>query len=136
MPPSIAGTMMIGTARGERRHGEQIIGLPVREFRNRVRRRRGDDQQIGFLAQLHVRHMLIVPPQIGIGQRRSSRHGGERHRPHELRRGLGQDHIDLRAGLRQLAGEIGHLVRGNSAAHAENDVLVVEKRNCFHSHDG
>ena len=120
-------------ARGERRDGEQIIGLPVSEFGDRVRRRRSDDQQIGFLAQLHVRHMLIVPPQIVVGQRRSPGHRGKRHRPHELRRGLGQDHIDQRAGLRQLAGEIGHLVRGNSAAHAENNIFVVEKRNGFHS---
>ena len=48
----------------------------MRQFGDGVGRGRSDDQQIGFLPQLHVRHMRIVPPQIGVRQRRSSGYGG------------------------------------------------------------
>ena len=43
----IAGATRIGPAVGERRLGEHVVGDPVRELRERVRRARRDHEQVG-----------------------------------------------------------------------------------------
>jgi hypothetical protein len=73
-----------------------------------------------------------VPPQIGIGQRGPPGYSRERQRRDELRRRFGEEAIDLRAGLRQLAGEVGHFVSGDAAAHAEDEAFVLKERYDFH----
>ena len=49
-----------GTARGQQGRGEQIVGAAVRGSRHQVGGRRGDDDEIGVLAEAHMRHLRDV----------------------------------------------------------------------------
>ena len=50
----------------------------------------------------------------------------ERQRRDELLRGVGEDDVDVGAGLRELAGDIGGLVAGDAAADAEDDARAAK----------
>ena len=49
-------------ARGEQRVGEQVVGEPVRGAGQQVGGGRGDDDEVGGLADPHVRHLVDVVP--------------------------------------------------------------------------
>ena len=102
----------------------------MRHFCHRLRRDRGDHQQIGPFAQAHVgdvggqRAAAVGLPQIAVD--RASGDGLEGQRSHEALRRVRHEHIDLRPGLSQLAGEINGLVGSDAAGHAQHDALVFE----------
>ena len=95
----------------ERRLGEEVVGEPVRESRERVGRQRRDDQQVGVL-QVRVR----------IGRRMLARQRPERLRRDEpLRpaRGHGRHVVP---GADEQPYELAGLVGRDAARHPDEDL--------------
>ena len=94
----------------ERRLGEDVVGEPVRELGQRVRRARRDDEQVG------AREMEIdVVPRRPPGER-----------PERLGRdealGAGRDERhDVVAVLDEQPAQLARLVGGDATGHAEQD---------------
>ncbi len=107
------------TAGGEQRVGEQVVGQAVGRLGEQVGRRRRHHDELGLLADPHVRHLVDVGPHLGAD--RLARQGGPGGSAHELEGGSGRDDGDVVAGLGEAAQQLTGLVRSNPAAHAEDD---------------
>ncbi len=110
-------------ARGEQHVGEQVVGEPRRGTREEVGRGRRDDHEVGLLPEAHVRHVVDVVPHLGGD--RLARQRGPGGRADEVQGGPGGDDGDVVAGLGEPAQQLGRLVRGDPAAHAEHHAGVV-----------
>ena len=105
----------------ERERAHEIVGESVREFGQKIRRSRGDQDDVGFTRELDVRHVVSNAriPLVAI-----HRMAGERlkcYRRDEAGRRLGHHHADGCSQLDQLADEFGGLVRGDAARDAQSD---------------
>jgi len=71
------------------RDSEQCVSLSVCEFGDRIRRARGDDEQVGLMRQADMQNMRFIPPQVffRISTPPGDRLKGER-RDEFLRRGV------------------------------------------------
>ncbi len=107
-------------AMGDGVRRERVVGDAGGEFGEAVGRRRRDEEKLGPAGQLDVIDAAVtgIAPLIEddavIGNR------GERERRHEPRRVGSEDDAHVRAGIAQPAHEVGSLVCGNAAGHAEN----------------
>ena len=105
------------TSRGEQGRGEQVVGAAVRGPRQQVGRRRRDHDQVGLLAQLHVRHRRDVgedPGVHGLAGERLERGGAD-----ELQRRRGGQHPHGVPGLGEPPQQLAGLVGGDAARHPE-----------------
>jgi hypothetical protein len=108
----------------EETRGEQVVREAMRHAREKVRRRRRDDDRVRSLGE---RDVIERPPGLEqVGVHRPARQRLERHRPHELGRGTRQHAVDFRAGGRQQAREPSRLVARDSPRHAEDDSTAGE----------
>jgi hypothetical protein len=99
-----------GAADGEDRLRQDVVGESVGELGERVRRERGDDEQVG------VREVRIeVARRLSAGERL------ERVRGHEALRVRGEQRRDLVAVLDEQPQELARLVGGDSAGHTEEN---------------
>ncbi len=94
----------------ERRLGENVVGEPVRELRQRVRRERGDHEQVGAL---EVR--------VGIGARRLACEREERLRPDKAVGGRSRQRQHVMTRLDEKAHELAGLVGRDAAGDPEQD---------------
>ena len=92
----------------ERRLGHQVVGETVRELRERIRRRGGDDEEVGS-GQVRV----------GILGRRPAGQGREGPRPDEAVSPGGHERDDIVPALDEQPDEVAGLVRRDSAGHTE-----------------
>ena len=107
---------------GERRLGEDVVGEAVREARERVRRQRGDDEQVSPL-EVRVGAVGSRPPSERL----------ERLAPHEPVR-TGRDERDhfvplLHEEPRELASLVGGDATGNAEQNPRHgDILPARRR--------
>ena len=118
------------TARREGRHGEEIVGEPVRELREEVGGRRRDEEESRAFGEADVQDVGLRAPEVRV--RGAPRERLKRQRRDESGRCSRQDRVHARAGLRELAREIGGLVSSDGAADAEEDSLPAEDRDLGH----
>ena len=109
---------------GRKQQGRgQIIGQTIGHLRQKIRRRRGDNHQIGRPRQLDMAHLGLIRQieQMAIdlfaGQRR------QRQRRHELLGGLGQHRRHMRPLPTQGSDQLGDLHRGDAAADDQQNPL-------------
>ncbi len=95
---------------GERRFGEEVVGDPVGELRQRVRRARRDDQQVG-LRQVRIE----------ILGGRPARQRQERPLGDELLRARRDERHDVVPGLDEQARHLARLVRGDPSTDSEQN---------------
>ena len=112
------------------RHGEQVVGEPVRELREDVGGGGRDEEEISRFGEADVQNVRLRAPQVRV--RRAPREGLKRQGGDESGRRGGQDRVHLRTRLRELARELGRLVSGDGAADAEEDSLAAEDRDRVH----
>ena len=112
-----------GTSRGQQRRGQQVVGTARDRAGQQVSGGRRDDDEIGFLADADVRHLVDVIPDAGVhgvsGQRLEG--GGA----DEAQRGIGGDDADGVAGLGELTDDGGRLVGGDATGDADDDPLAL-----------
>lgn len=112
-------------AGGEQGVGEQVVGQSVGRLGEHVGGGRGDDDQVGVLADAHVRDLVDVVPDLGgdgvAGQ------GGPGGGAHEVQCGGGGDDPDIVPGLGESAQQLTGLVRGDAAADPQNDLGLVHR---------
>ena len=113
-------------AGGEQHVGEQVVGLAGRGAREQVGGRGRDDDEVGLLADPHVRHLGDVAPDVGVhrlaGQRRP---GGL---AHEVQGGCRRHDRDVVAGLGEQPQERAGLVRRDAPGDPEDDLHAVTPR--------
>ena len=111
------------TSGGQQRGGQQVVG-PARDGAGEQVRGGGrDDDEVGFLPDPDVRHLVDVIPDAGVdgvtGERLEGR-GAD-----EPQRGLGGNDADEVAGLGELADHRARLVGGDAPGDADDDPLAV-----------
>src|SRR5688572_7143735 len=94
----------------ERRLGQHLVGEPVGELAERVRRQRRDHEQVGAL------EMRVWAGALGLAREREERLG-----PDEALRTCGRQRQDVVAGLDQQAHELAGLVGRDAAGDPEQD---------------
>ena len=99
--------------------GEQVRRDPRRVAADQAGGGRGDQDQIGGLAQPGVRDRLRFVPQRGAD--RLGRQGRERERPDEPGGAPGQHRADEGAGVDEAPAHLHGLVGGDAAAHPQHD---------------
>ncbi len=99
--------------------GEQVVGPTVSGTRQQVGGGGCHDDQVGRLADPHVRHLVGVGPDVG-GDRLAGQ-GGPGRRPDELQRGGGRDDGHVVAALGEAAQQLAGLVRRDAAGDAQDD---------------
>ena len=111
--------------RQQRGRGE-IVGDAGGDFRDDIRRRRRDDEEIAFLRQAQMAHLALIGQreEIGIGFLAGERRGRERR--DELLRARGQDAAHARAALLEAPDEIERLISGNAARDDQQDAPAVQ----------
>ena len=117
----IAGATSSGQSRARQSVDEQVVGAAVRELREEIGGRRRDDDDVGAARELDVVHGVVAPEahrSVSTGRPDSAWNviGVD-----EARRGVGHHDVDGDAGLDEQARELGGLVRGDAAGHAEHD---------------
>ena len=101
-------------AGGEQGVGEQVVGEAVGGPGQQVGGGRGDDDEVGLLAEPHVRHLVDVVPDLGGDRLAGQRGPGGR--ADEVQRGCGGHDADVVAGLGEQAQQLARLVGGDAAA--------------------
>lgn len=105
-------------ARREHRRGEHVVGETRHELRKSVRGRRGDDDGVRLLAEVHVRHSRA----LFEGDDRVPADGLPGHGADEAQGVLRRNHMNLMSGLAEKPGKKDCLVGGDPAGDAEYDV--------------
>ena len=109
------------TSRGQQRRGEQIVGAARNGAGQQVSGGRCDHDEIGFLPDADVRHLVDVIPDAGVhGVSGKGLEGGG---ADEAQRGFGGNDADGVAGLGELADHGGGLVGGDATGDADDDPL-------------
>ena len=103
---------------------QQIVAEPVRDLREEVGRCGHHDDRIGLARQVDVGHVVRLARIPLAGEDRAVRQRLQGHRGDELLGRRGHHDLHGRAGLDQLAREVGGLVAGDAARQAEHDVLA------------
>jgi hypothetical protein len=85
------------TPRGEQGIGQQIVGEPVRGLGQQIGGGRGDDYEIGVLADPDVWHLVGAGPDVGVDRTAGQRRPGGR--ADELQRRSSGYHGDVVAGF-------------------------------------
>ena len=111
---------------GEHGQAEEVVGEAVRQPGERRRACRRDDDGIGATPQLDVGDRQVAGRREDVGVDGPAAQPLERDRRDEAGARLRQDDVDQRAGLRELADEVGALVSGDAARDADDDALAFE----------
>ena len=119
----IAGHEDHRAGRGQQRGGEQVVGAAHGGAGQQVGGGRGDDDEVGVLADAHVRDLGDVGPDVGgDGVARQRLEGGGARRS-AGRRAVGTTRTSWPASVNSAQHE-GGLVGGHSPAHAQHDRLT------------
>ena len=114
------------TSRGQQRRGQQVVGTARNGAGQQVSGGRRDDDEVGFLADSDVRHLVDVIPDAGVhGVSGQGLEGGG---ADEAQRGLSGNDADGVAGLGELADHGGGLVGGDATGDADDDPLTLRHR--------
>jgi hypothetical protein len=105
----------------QRRNRQQVIRLPVRQFCDGVGGAGRDDEQVGGVPQPHVQDVRLIAPEILVCVGAPARDRLERERCDEFLRRAGEDHIHLRAGLREPGRQVRGFIRRDGTGDAERD---------------
>ena len=106
---------------GKQRGRHHVVRDAVRRLGDDVSGRRCDHEHVSRLRERNVLHLPRKAAVERIHDRAVAGQCFKRHRRDKLGRGLGHQHMDSRAVLVQLAGEIGSFIGRNAARHAQND---------------
>ena len=87
----------------------------------------GDDQDVCAHGQGDVLDGVLGLRGEEVGDNRTVGDGTERERGHEAGGGLSENHVHLRPGLGQLAGQVYGLVARNAAGHAQQHLLAAQQ---------
>ena len=107
-------------ARGQQRVGEQVSGEPVGRLGQQVGGGRGHHDEVGRLADPHVRDLVHVVPHIG--RHRVAGQGGPGGLAHETQGVAGRHDPHLVARLGEQAQQLTRLVGGDAAADTQDDL--------------
>ena len=107
--------------RGGIQRRQEIVGDPVRELADDIRRGGRDEQQIDCRRERDVLDVGIHAPRKLVGDDVAARDRLEGDRADELRRGVRHDRDDFVATFLQPARHFDGLVGANAAGHAESD---------------
>ena len=107
--------------------GEQVVAVPMGQLRDEICRGGGHQDRIGLTAQLDVRHVVVDAGIEGIGVDRVARQRLEGDGPDETGGGLGHHHLHLGAGTAQIAHQLGGLVGGHAAGHAQHQASASQR---------
>jgi hypothetical protein len=110
-----------GGAHCQRSDRQQVICLPVRQFCDGVRGAGRDDEQVGGVPQPHVQNVRLVAPEIFVRVGAPARDGLECERRDEFFRRAGEDHIHLRAGLREPGRQVRGFIHRDGTGDPERD---------------
>ncbi len=105
--------------RGQHGYGQQVVAHAVRQFGHRVGRNRRDEHQIGGVAQSDVGDMPFAAPQIRVDIGLAPGDGLKSQRRDEFDSAFGQNHVDQRAALGQLGGQVGSFVSRDRTGDAQ-----------------
>ena len=94
-------------ARGEGDNADGVVREPEGQFRDEVRGRGGDDQHVGGFRKGDVLDGLRRVDVEEVHEDRAVGDAAERERRDEMGSGVGHQHVDGCACLRQFAGEVG-----------------------------
>ena len=94
MPPSIAGAISTGHARGQQQRGQEVVGDAVRGAGQEVGGGGRDHEGVGALGQGHVLDRLRALRIEQIGEHRAAGERAEGEGADELVRVRGGDHRD------------------------------------------
>ena len=103
--------------------GEQVVRPALRQACHEVGGGRGDDHEVGLLAQSHMADLVH-----GVEDGGGHRVAGERlecRRADEPQGGVGGYHVDLMAGFSEVAHQRAGLVGGDAPAHPDEDLESV-----------
>ena len=100
---------------GQAHQTEQFIGFAMNQFGHEVGAGRGDQDGIGFSAQIDVRHVVAFSgiPLRGVNSLPRQRLHGDG--CDELRRRFGHHHLNLGTCFDKRATQLGCLVAGNAS---------------------
>ena len=101
---------------GEQDRGEEVVGLPCRCTRQKVRRCRSDYDHVGRACQFDVIEGVASCNKLGVHRPSGQRLEGDR--SDELPGGPSQDDVNLGTSLRQKPRQPGGLVAGDSPGDA------------------
>ncbi len=119
----------------ERERGQEIVGVTVGDLREKVRRRRGDDDRIGAARQVDVAHSVVGARRPQIGEHRPAGQRLQRQRRDEAARGVRHADVDGHPGLDEQPRQLGGLVRGDAAGDAQDDSRQRHEFECPEAHE-
>ncbi len=97
--------------------------MTVGDLREKIGRRRRDDDRVGAARQVDVAHSVVGAGLPQVGEDRPSGQRLQRERRDETAcRGRHHD-VDVDAGLDEEARQLGRLVRGDAAGQPEHDAF-------------
>ena len=115
--------------RGDRegRRRQDVVRQAQRELRHGVGRRWGDEQGVGAASQRNVFDGLRGVGVEEVCDDSAVSEASEGEGRHELRGALGEEDIDVRSGLCELAGEVSRLVGRDASCDAQDNVLTNQR---------
>ena len=120
------GSHQLGTGGGQRHGGEHIVRNAVGHLGDDVCRGRGHQNQVGGVGQRHMSHIILEVPVKGIHNAAVVGQRFKHQRCDELGGVAGHQHMNIRAGLCQRVGHIGHLVGRNPSGDAKDDGFALQ----------
>jgi len=106
-------------ARGQQDRGEQVVRAAGSGPGQQVGGGGGDEDQVGFLAEADVRHLVHAFP--GGRRHRLAGQRGPRRRADKMQRIHGRHDPDLMPGFGKPPQELTGLIGGDPGTHAEDD---------------
>ena len=111
----------------EQHGGREIVGMAAGHFRDQIRGRRRDDDQIGVARQADMADIefALRIEQVGVGAFTGER--ASRKRRNEMLRGGGENAAHANAAILQAADQIERFVGGNAATDDEQDAPRIRR---------
>ena len=126
-----------GAGIGQMHGGEEVVGDAVGELRQDIGGCRSDQQQLASLSHVDVFDRAVFYFRVGLAEQvrdhLAAGERGERERPDEALRRGGHDDLHLVAAVGEQADQLGGLVGGDAAGHAQHDQML---RSRFRGHPG
>ena len=110
------GNLLQGS--GQAHQTEQLIGLAMNEFGHEIGTGGGNQDEIGFSAQIDVRHVVALTGIPLRGVNSLSGQGLHGDRGDELSSRLGHHHLDLRTRLDQRTTQLRRLETGDATGES------------------
>ena len=108
----------------QRNASERVVCKTIRQFRDAIRRRRRDEQDVSFIRETDVCGFPAFFLIVEIGDDGITRERLERQRRDKFLRVSGEHHANVAASLCQQAREIGGLVRRDGSRDPKNDIFT------------